>query len=230
MSNNYGPRIVTDGLVLCLDAADKNSYAGSGSTWTDISVNSHNGQILNGPNYLNNNNGIFNFDGSNDFINVPGLSDILPLNNFTALGWFKANITAFKTLIAYSSGSQGWNLLIAPNRTLNCRTDTSNSPNQYPSDAGIFGDDTWRYAGVSGSVWNATGIKIKLFHQGEYKSQKNLNGQFNNTSGHNFRIMGPGLGTGYTAGSCALVQFYNRALLDSEILQNYQATKGRFGL
>ena len=37
MAQEYGPKIVTDGLVLSLDAADKNSYPGSGTTWYDLS-------------------------------------------------------------------------------------------------------------------------------------------------------------------------------------------------
>ena len=45
---NYGPKTVTNGLVLCVDAADKNSYIGSGTTWTDVSGNGNNGTLTNG--------------------------------------------------------------------------------------------------------------------------------------------------------------------------------------
>ena len=45
MGTNYSPRIVTDGLLLCLDAKDIKSYAGSGTTWTDRSGNDNDGSI-----------------------------------------------------------------------------------------------------------------------------------------------------------------------------------------
>ena len=51
MANQYGPRIVTDNLVLCLDASDKNSYSGSGPTWYDLSGNNYNATIYNSPNF-----------------------------------------------------------------------------------------------------------------------------------------------------------------------------------
>jgi hypothetical protein len=53
MANQYGPRIVTDNLVLCLDASDKNSYSGSGPTWYDLSGNNYNATIYNSPNFSN---------------------------------------------------------------------------------------------------------------------------------------------------------------------------------
>jgi hypothetical protein len=66
MSNNYGPRIVTDGLVLCLDAADQNSYAGSGSTWYDLSGNNNHFTLNNSPTYSFEGGGNIIFDGTND--------------------------------------------------------------------------------------------------------------------------------------------------------------------
>ena len=51
MATNYSPKIITDGLVLCLDVADKNSYPGSGTTWTDLSPEGNNGTLNNGPTF-----------------------------------------------------------------------------------------------------------------------------------------------------------------------------------
>ena len=66
MSYANGPKIVTDGLVLCLDAANRKSYPGSGSTWYDLSGNGYNGTIQ-GPTFSNN---AFNFDGTDDYIDL----------------------------------------------------------------------------------------------------------------------------------------------------------------
>jgi hypothetical protein len=51
MSLIHSPRIVTDGLVLCLDAGNPKSYTGSGTTWTDLSGNGNNGTLTNSPTY-----------------------------------------------------------------------------------------------------------------------------------------------------------------------------------
>jgi hypothetical protein len=49
MAYQNGPKIVADGLVLCLDAGNPKSYTGSGTTWTDLSRNGNNGTLTNGP-------------------------------------------------------------------------------------------------------------------------------------------------------------------------------------
>ena len=64
----YNPNIVTDGLVLCLDAANKRSYPGTGTTWTDRSANGNNGTLTNGPTFDSANGGSIVFDGTNDYV------------------------------------------------------------------------------------------------------------------------------------------------------------------
>ena len=68
MAISYNPRTITDGLVLCLDAANSKSYPGSGTTWTDLSGNGNNGTLVNGPTYSSSNGGSLVFDGTNDYI------------------------------------------------------------------------------------------------------------------------------------------------------------------
>ena len=68
MGFGNGPRIVSNGLVLALDAADKNSYPGSGITWRDVSGNNNNGTLTNGPTFDSSNGGSIVFDGTNDFV------------------------------------------------------------------------------------------------------------------------------------------------------------------
>ena len=66
----YNSRIVTDGLVLCLDAGDKMSYPGAGTTWTDLSKNKNNGTLTNGPTFDSANGGSIVLDGTNDYISA----------------------------------------------------------------------------------------------------------------------------------------------------------------
>ena len=68
MSGKSGPDIVENGLVLCLDAANKLSYPGSGTTWRDLSGNSNTGTLTNGPTFSAANQGSIVFDGVNDYV------------------------------------------------------------------------------------------------------------------------------------------------------------------
>ena len=65
MGLSHSPRIVTDGLVFCVDAGDKMSYPGAGTTWTDLSKNRNNGTLVNGPTFDSANGGSISLDGSN---------------------------------------------------------------------------------------------------------------------------------------------------------------------
>jgi hypothetical protein len=66
MATKYNNKIVTDGLVLCLDAGDVKSYSGSGTTWTDRSGQGNNSTLVNGVGFGSNNRGVLTFDGVND--------------------------------------------------------------------------------------------------------------------------------------------------------------------
>jgi len=87
MALAHSPKIVTDGLVLSLDALDLKSYSGSGSTWYDRSGNAHNGSKVSAPAFSSDNGGVFVFDGTDDgfsFSSVPQVFD----GSVTFEGWF----------------------------------------------------------------------------------------------------------------------------------------------
>ena len=69
MGLSHSPNIVTDVLVLCLDAANRRSYPGSGNSWLDLSGNGNNGTLTNGPTYSSANGGSLVFDGVDDYVN-----------------------------------------------------------------------------------------------------------------------------------------------------------------
>ena len=70
MALAHSPRIVTDGLALCLDAGNTKSYSGSGTTWNDLSGNGNTGTLTNGPTYSSDNGGSIFFDGTNDYVSL----------------------------------------------------------------------------------------------------------------------------------------------------------------
>jgi len=69
MATRYSPKIITDGAVLYLDAANKNSYKGTGTTWKDLNGNRNNGTLTNGPTFSSTGNGAIAFDGTDDYVN-----------------------------------------------------------------------------------------------------------------------------------------------------------------
>ena len=93
----YNSRIVTDGLALCLDAANSKSYPGSGSTWTDLSGNGNNATLTNGPTYSSANGGSIVFDGVNDYVAPTGLTNALWQGNWTVSFWVNFDIINYES-------------------------------------------------------------------------------------------------------------------------------------
>jgi len=233
----YGPRIVSNGLVLCLDAANKRSYPGTGTTWTDLSGNSNNGTLTNGPTFSAGNQGSIVFDGADDQIDCGNNSSLNISTNLTLGIWVKFNsLSSDPNLISkqWCSGNQfsySWAVLSDgriyygfdsdgqcssitgeyTSTNIVCTTGiwyclnivhTSTSINLYSNGISIPGT----LAGSYGTIYTST-VPVRL---GVYR---NLSGAF----------------ASYLSGNISNVQIYNRALSATEVLQNYNATKSRFG-
>lgn len=91
MAVEYGfGKIVTDGLVISLDASDINSYRGSGTSLTDLTGNNRNGTLINGPSYSTAYGGSIVFDGINDTINIPYFN--LTTQSFAVDLWYQPGV------------------------------------------------------------------------------------------------------------------------------------------
>ena len=89
MAGIGGPDIITDGLVLYLDAANSKSYPGSGTTWKDLSGKGNDSALTNGPNYRSTGMGSFLFDGTDDYSTLPYNSSMD--NDYTTVSvWIKS--------------------------------------------------------------------------------------------------------------------------------------------
>jgi hypothetical protein len=227
MSFNYSPKIVTNGLVLCLDAANQKSYPGSGTTWNDLTGNFNNGTLINGPTFNSNNGGSIVFDGVDDY--QTGNISNLGLN---ANGTFTVECT-----LKYNNTSGTQNPL-----TL---TGVSNNAVQI----GIISGATavWKYGGttvITYSAPSAGNIYTISVSVAPTLVTVYINGILNNTNNspvlqtgalaylYNsaYSTSGTVTPSGYFNGNIYQTRIYNRALLATEILQNYNATKTRFGL
>jgi hypothetical protein len=97
MATRYSPAIVTSGLVLCLDAANRKSYSGTGTTWSDLSGNNYNGTLTNGPTFNGANGGSIVFDSTDDFVNVGNIGTI---TSFTVLVWcYPTSVINFRNVL-----------------------------------------------------------------------------------------------------------------------------------
>lgn len=220
MGLDHSPLIVTNGLLLCLDPANTRSYSGSGNTTYDLSGLGNTSALTNGPTYTSSNLGAFVLDGTNDYILVNSQANILPYTTYTKIAYFY--VTNFSTSNNIISGGfsgqhafwlQGLQKLYAGHNG-NWSTVTGNT---------TLSLNTWYFGAVTYS--NSTGWKLYL------------NGREDGTSANTTTFIGNqeisigsyGGGNNFT-GRIAGVQIYNRVLSASEILQNYNATKRRFGL
>jgi hypothetical protein len=228
MAFNYSPKVVTDGLVLYVDAANPNSYVSGSTTWRDISRGGSIGTLTNGPTYSSANGGSIVFDGVDDYVLLP-TSSILQPSQFTNNVWFNANvitsISDFQTLFGYSDGvgtnwRYGYSLAVYNNRVY---SSIGNGGTSFTLNTPVI-TNTWYNAT---QVFNGTTQSLYL------------NGTLITTLASSLSyisalkpIIGYG-GTGYVVyfkGNIANVSFYNRALSATEVRQNYNATKTRFGL
>lgn len=237
MSIAYNTSIVRNGLVLHLDAANVKSYPGTGTTWFDLSGNGNNGTLTNGPTYNSLNNGSMVFDGTNDFSIHTG-APITGNSPFTVTGFFY--ITGSTTQkatwgIGGNSGLQGINSY-SLNGTNLISTDlwgttTIQSSQSYDLNSWTF--CAWVYRGTVFSRANIslykngieyTGTALTLARGGE-ASVPNIN---------NTGIVIGRAGTNdvlYTAPvRISSINFYNRALSNAEVNQNFEAHRGRYGL
>ncbi len=222
VEHSYG-KLVTSGLVLYLNAADANSYPGTGTTWSDLSGNNRNGTLVNGPSFNSSNGGSIVFDGVDDNVTTtfnPALTD------FTIGIWFRQSGTVinYQRLIDSNYITGTW---IGRN---------SNTPNSWGGGVrdtiAPFGrfitltDGQWHYivSRRQGTTHTILGDGITNTASGTVSSTAlNTN---NITIGRSDQS--PSFD--YMSGNIAQVSIYNRALTDAEILQNYNATKTRFGL
>ena len=225
----HSPKVVTDGLVLYVDAANRNSYSGTGTTWTDISGTGNNGTLTNGPTFSNTNGGNIVFDGVDDYVDLGTGSSLVNLtNNITVEAWIK---TSFPTsrLTIYGNGYSGTGMMFGT---------SANTPGglevYYPtiyvaySTAGVLQSNVWQHVVYTR---NGAGLNTHTFYINSISqtvTQTANGGDSWGTSGTN-RYIGLRSGVMFN-GSIEITRVYNRALTATEVLRNYNATKTRFGL
>jgi len=212
---SIGPKIVTDGLVLCLDAANRKSYPGSGNTLYDISGYGNDSTSFSAVSYTGESRGaITSFFGYNN-----GLTNLVSWPLVTISYWVKFINGANLEIRIYNISGTGKYSLFSPTvNTLNfiSQGDSGSSSEALIEDASLV--NTWRHVcGVSAGLSD-----LRLYINGELASQDTTTRAGTAT----FNIAYLSFLNSNLMGSSSV---YNRALSAAEIKQNYAATKSRFG-
>jgi hypothetical protein len=218
MGINYSPKIVTDGLVLALDAANPKSYPGSGTTWFDLSGNGNNGTLVNGVGYSGDNLGSLVFDGVND--NVPTSLTQSFNELLTVECWYKGTKNTRNHLWNFSGNN------------LNCDFNDGTYPLwMYWNGSGgnrVRYNGTFTDGNIKHLVFTHSGSTNKVFLNGvELPIAESAGTQsFSNigTSGFNVGITQPFGGNIYT------LRVYETSLTSQEIQQNFNSLRGRYGI
>jgi len=244
-------RLVKEDLVLHLDAGNLASYPGSGTTWTDISVNSNNGTLTNGPTYDPANKGSIVFDGVDDYVISSSFND----DSNQALSvfcWFKPselnggqfdNIYFSWLVNKRDDGNdRQWQLIC---RSIVNTNDHRIQMNMWDNTSGtqislgVLGNttldnNTWYYGGFTTNGTNAT-----LYLNGSVENTGTLGGSgVRKTGSRDLIIASPAWNLGFIppqdnlrlTGRISNVTIYNRALSQSEVKQNFAALRGRYGI
>jgi hypothetical protein len=240
----YGPKIVTSGLVLCLDAANKRSYPGTGTTWTDLSGNSNNGTLINGPTFSAGNQGSIVFDGTDDYISIGSQNIVgtgtspfsVELCIYNTKNW---GVGEYTMLFRAQQDSEFFVTLYNPSGTLlstpifrgnytmwSTPITPANFVNKwaflnYVYNGGDKGTAT-SYVSYLNGVQLPTGTVNMGPANGGLASNCNIIG-VDGDNGCN------SINGGLLQGKISLYKLYNRVLSAGEVLQNYNAVKSRFG-
>ena len=236
---NVSTGIVTSGLVLHLDAGNAVSYPGSGITWTDLSSNGNTGTLTNGPTYSSANGGSIVFDGTNDFALVTNPST-LRNQNFTVSIWTNPGTQnqAVISIIDFdhaTSPFQGWVWQSEDaNSNRNFYLAWYDGSSFQPTGGGGFGSGNGIQ--LTTGVWqNITYTKSGTSLLG-YKNSTQIytgtatNANVNYVSNRNMRIGDCVSISRQYKGNISQVAIYNRAISASEVTENYNALRGRYGL
>ena len=227
MSAHANPDIITDGLVLCLDAADKKSYSGSGTAWSDRSGNNNHGTLQNGPTFDSANGGSINFDSSNDRVAISNSDSLNPTDGLTIEAWVNFDADSPDFIFEKGYVNTQWSLF-SHGTDIMFRT-------FHDADSGYTSTSVTKSTYITNGQWHHIvgswdGSNKRIFIDSNLVKTATKTGALK-TSSLDAAIGTFGTNVNYPfGGSIAKVGIYNRGLTASEVLQHYNATKSRFGL
>jgi hypothetical protein len=229
---NGPPKIVTDGLVLMLDPIISKSYPGSGNTIYDLSGRGNNGTI-NGATYWSDGRGSFNFDGINDHILGTIQSSVFTGAHSIGCWFHRRTVKQWSALFSNNVSTTSCSIFTFINETNTLGTNQAGVNGTAISvDLGADHLNKWIYAVITyAGVTSGSAVNIYAYKNGSLlTSSGNLYWNMSSSSSYYIGRHWYADSTQIHDGLISQVSVHNRVLSVSEISQNYNATKYRFGL
>jgi hypothetical protein len=223
MGTNVRQNIVTNGLVLYLDAGSRMSYTSGSTTWSDLSGNNSSGSLINGPTYNTTYGGALTFNGTNNYVDL-GNSTITQFPNTSAWSFFftlellSQNTTYASIMSKGNSTSTG--ILVYYANYGSAGTISMKQNNSEPATVVAGLNRPFQYA----AVFSGSGA-VKVYLNGAYINNGPVIASYDSSN-----VLKLATGDYYSNIRIYGYMKYNRALSDQEVAQNYNATKTRFGL
>lgn len=224
MSISYNSSIVTNGLILCLDAGNLRSYPGTGTTWYDISTTATTVSLVNGPTYTTGINGYFTYDGVDDY----GQSAIavLPSANGSSLTLEAVCLTT-TTTPAYQTvlGTNGTYSQIGFSTSNFAGGRNGGGGNTLYTGLASISANTWYHM-----VMTYDGTNGRFYLNGSliYTGSIGTNGATNGVS--TVSTYAAGTAAERLTGRLAIARVYNTTLSADQVSQNFNAQRGRYGI
>jgi len=224
-----GENIVSNGLLFYVDAGYGPSYPTTGTTWYDVSGYGRNGTLTNGPTYSSANGGSIVFDGTDDFCPTGAFALSSSTSSLSFNFWVKMSGSTSQNQFFLNKDGYGF-----PHITIGRVNNSDSLRFNFEEGPYVFTNyfsgtnNTWVNVQLVVTYGNATvrAYKNGVFYGTQISSTSPQNFPYTNTA---LNIGGLGYG-GYVTGNMSIVQIYNKALSNSEVLQNYNAQKSRYGL
>ena len=224
------PNIITDNLLLYLDSRNKSSYPESGSIWYDLSGNNYNGNLQNTTSFSSDYNGILNFNGSTDWVELNSFSGALTnSSSYTILLHFKStetnasgNVYNNAIFSMHNSGTNIFRLGAAPDGNKGLYYNIGSADSRAGSNINLHNNE-WRFAVISKDV----GSNANFYIDNQLVSAGASPGNTTNFNSVNQVSIGQeydnSTKTDHFQGSIPVVMVYNKALSANEINQIYDA-------
>jgi hypothetical protein len=230
------PSIITNGLTLNLDSQNPSSYPGSGNTWFNLSESIYNATLSNGFSYSNNTGGTLFFDGVNNTGGRGVVTNYYPVfsSDFTINLWVNfSTYKQYQNIISSANdgnAAQGFWIEFGSGRGFTL----------YSNSSLILEDNLVSLTALSANTWHnvcvsrvGTGSNnLKLYVDNVLCGQNTSNVTVGNINQNLEIARYAKIATdSFFQGSIARIQIYNsRGFSSDEVSQNFNATRGRFGI
>ena len=214
----HSPRIITDNLVLCVDSANTKSYSGSGTTWTDVSSTGNDGTIT-GSTHTSGVDGYFDFNGSSNHVRM-GSDMFNPNSDFTFSSWVNSDVTAIATIVSDHLTSGSIQIRFVNDNTVQI-------VDNYVVNVGTFSNFTYSTGTWYNVVVTRSSNTYSLYVNGVFKSSFTST----NTYSHGAQTIGANNnGSERWNGKISQIACYSAALSATQVEQNFNSFRGRYGI